>query len=215
MRWNDYIIDISKQIKKFNKVGFSMFEAGCEVCGENPCVCGSKSPREKPCKECKAEDPHKNLEQLAKKIVPLVNEINEELERHASVCKKKMWADKDAGYPPNCKKGFVEKDGKCVPEKKDEATHDPRKKGFHGSDKNVDKNVDKKDEATHDPRKKGFHASDKNVDKNVDKKEKATHDPRKKGFHASDKKEDKNKAKHKSKPTYSSLWKKVNKKDNI
>jgi hypothetical protein len=28
-------------------------------------------------------------------------------------------ADKDAGYPPNCKPGYVEKDGKCVPEKKD------------------------------------------------------------------------------------------------
>ena len=24
-------------------------------------------------------------------------------------------ADEKAGYPPNCNKGYVEKDGKCVP----------------------------------------------------------------------------------------------------
>ena len=25
------------------------------------------------------------------------------------------YADKKAGYPPNCNEGYVEKDGKCVP----------------------------------------------------------------------------------------------------
>ena len=31
-------------------------------------------------------------------------------------------ADEKAGYPPNCKEGFVKKDGKCVPAKKDDAS---------------------------------------------------------------------------------------------
>ena len=26
-------------------------------------------------------------------------------------------ADDEAGYPPNCKPGYVEKDGKCIPKK--------------------------------------------------------------------------------------------------
>jgi hypothetical protein len=30
------------------------------------------------------------------------------------------YADKDAGYPPNCNDGYVEKDGKCVPIENDE-----------------------------------------------------------------------------------------------
>ena len=29
--------------------------------------------------------------------------------------KNKSKSDEDAGYPPNCKPGYVEKDGKCVP----------------------------------------------------------------------------------------------------
>ena len=124
MRWNDYIVDFSDQFKTFKKLGFSMFGSRCSTCGQNPCICGSKKPEEEPRKECESENPHSNLERLAKKIVPLVDEINEELVRHASHClKRKMRADKDAGYPPNCKKGFVEKDGKCVPEKGDEAKH--------------------------------------------------------------------------------------------
>tara|TARA_Y100000310_G_C20588814_1_gene766873 strand:+ start:210 stop:686 length:477 start_codon:yes stop_codon:yes gene_type:complete len=131
MRWNDYIIDSTDFMKAF--------KSGCSVCGQNPCVCGSKEVKEAPCKECEAEDPHENLEQLAKKIVPLVDEMNEELERHAAICKKRTWGDKDAGYPPNCKKGFVEKGGKCVPEEKDNAEIDkknspnsPSDKGFKG-----------------------------------------------------------------------------------
>jgi len=28
---------------------------------------------------------------------------------------QKSAADKEAGYPPNCNEGYVEKDGKCVP----------------------------------------------------------------------------------------------------
>ena len=139
MRWNEYVIDLSHKIKTFNEQGFSMFE-GCSSCGQNPCICGSKSPKEEPPKSCKAEDPHKNLEQLAKKIVPLVDEINEELERHAAKCKRRTWGDDEAGYPPNCKKGFVEKDGKCVPIEKDDAELDnkksspnsPNDKGYKG-----------------------------------------------------------------------------------
>jgi hypothetical protein len=26
------------------------------------------------------------------------------------------YADKKAGYPPNCNKGYIEKNGKCIPE---------------------------------------------------------------------------------------------------
>ena len=32
----------------------------------------------------------------------------------------KLESDEKAGYPPNCNKGYVEKDGKCVPIKRDE-----------------------------------------------------------------------------------------------
>jgi len=32
---------------------------------------------------------------------------------------RQLEADKKAGYPPNCNKGYEEKDGKCVPIKKD------------------------------------------------------------------------------------------------
>ena len=32
---------------------------------------------------------------------------------------KKSCGDEDAGYPPNCNEGYKEKDGKCVPIKKD------------------------------------------------------------------------------------------------
>ena len=98
--WN-LVIDVSEDIRAVSK--------GCEHCGQNPCVCGSRT-----------EDPHKNLEELAQKIIPLVEEINQELERHAKVCKK-MWGDDEAGYPPNCNDGYEEKDGKCVPIKKEKA----------------------------------------------------------------------------------------------
>ena len=98
------IIDVSEDIRA---------NAGCAHCGQSPCVCGSRTHEE--------EQPHKNLEELAQKILPLVDEINEELERHAKVCKK-MWGDDEAGYPPNCNKGYEEKDGKCVPIKKEKAS---------------------------------------------------------------------------------------------
>ena len=29
---------------------------------------------------------------------------------------QELIADQKAGYPPNCNEGYVEKDGKCVPE---------------------------------------------------------------------------------------------------
>ena len=35
---------------------------------------------------------------------------------------QQMVADEKAGYPPNCNAGYVEKDGKCVPLKKEEAS---------------------------------------------------------------------------------------------
>jgi len=35
---------------------------------------------------------------------------------------QQMIADEKAGYPPNCNEGYVEKDGKCVPLKKEEAS---------------------------------------------------------------------------------------------
>ena len=34
----------------------------------------------------------------------------------------KLESDDKAGYPPNCNEGYVEKDGKCVPLKKEEAS---------------------------------------------------------------------------------------------
>tara|TARA_Y100000034_G_C6684187_1_gene300900 strand:+ start:280 stop:471 length:192 start_codon:yes stop_codon:yes gene_type:complete len=37
-------------------------------------------------------------------------------------------ADKDAGYPPNCNDGYIEKDGKCVPEKDTESDWNDKKK---------------------------------------------------------------------------------------
>ena len=41
-----------------------------------------------------------------------------------------------AGYPPNCKEGFVAKDGKCVPVQEDEAEYKKGKK--NGKKKNGD-----------------------------------------------------------------------------
>ena len=45
-----------------------------------------------------------------------------------------------AGYPPNCKEGFVAKDGKCVPVQEDEAGYK------NGKKKNGKKNGDGDDE---------------------------------------------------------------------
>ena len=39
------------------------------------------------------------------------------------------YADKKAGYPPNCNEGYVEKDGKCVSVKKDAVAHNGAGKG--------------------------------------------------------------------------------------
>mgnify|MGYP003112928866 CR=1 FL=1 len=38
------------------------------------------------------------------------------------------YADKKAGYPPNCNEGYVAKDGKCVPIDEDEAGYKNKKK---------------------------------------------------------------------------------------
>ena len=37
------------------------------------------------------------------------------------------YADEKAGYPPNCNKGYVAKDGKCVPVKEEEAGNKKKK----------------------------------------------------------------------------------------
>ena len=48
-----------------------------------------------------------------------------------------------AGYPPNCKEGFVAKDGKCVPVQEDEAGYKNGKKKKNGK-KNGDGDDEKK-----------------------------------------------------------------------
>ena len=47
------------------------------------------------------------------------------------------YADDKAGYPPNCKEGFVAKDGKCVPVQEDEAGY-KNGKNKNGKKKNGD-----------------------------------------------------------------------------
>jgi hypothetical protein len=43
---------------------------------------------------------------------------------------KQLEAEKKAGYPPNCNKGYEEKDGKCIAIKKDkDSTVQPKDKG--------------------------------------------------------------------------------------
>jgi hypothetical protein len=49
-------------------------------------------------------------------------------------------SDEDAGYPPNCKPGYVEKDGKCVPANEDSAEW----KKFEKKDDDEEKNGDDK-----------------------------------------------------------------------
>ena len=39
----------------------------------------------------------------------IINEADESYQQNK--------ADDEAGYPPNCKPGYVEKDGKCIPKK--------------------------------------------------------------------------------------------------
>ena len=95
----------------------------------------------------------------------------------------KSEANEKAGYPPNCNEGYVEKDGKCVPAKKE-------KKGY------AEKHYPGKDV----PRRKD------GVPKKKQKK-RATKpgEHRDKGGKLMD-----NKKKKKSKARYSELWKKVN-----
>ena len=52
-----------------------------------------------------------------KDIIKQVDEIVQELK-----------SDEKAGYPPNCNKGYVEKDGKCVPEENAKWTDKKKKK---------------------------------------------------------------------------------------
>ena len=53
------------------------------------------------------------------------------------------YSDDKAGYPPNCKEGFVAKDGKCVPVQEDEAGYKNGKKMKNGK-KNGDGDDEKK-----------------------------------------------------------------------
>jgi len=135
------VIDVSEEIARYRA------NARCEHCGQNPCICGSHS---------ETQNPHKNLEKLAQKILPLVNEINEELERHAKHCKK-MMGDEEAGYPPKCNTGYEVKDGKCVKIKEDTAKK-------NGSDK---KKEDKKKDEKKDKGDKGDKGDKKEDGKNL------------------------------------------------
>tara|TARA_Y100000296_G_C5130304_1_gene235163 strand:- start:388 stop:567 length:180 start_codon:yes stop_codon:yes gene_type:complete len=40
-------------------------------------------------------------------------------------------ADKEAGYPPNCNEGYIEKDGECVPVEDTESYWKKKKKKSH------------------------------------------------------------------------------------
>lgn len=48
--------------------------------------------------------------------------------------KKKTKADEKAGYPPKCNEGYEEKDGKCVPVKKDESEANQNSPRAYGGD---------------------------------------------------------------------------------
>jgi len=52
------------------------------------------------------------------------------------------YADKKAGYPPNCNEGYVAKDGKCVPVQEEDAGKMTKKKVDKKADKNKKKNGD-------------------------------------------------------------------------
>jgi chromosome condensin MukBEF MukE localization factor len=62
---------------------------------------------------------------------------------------KKLEADDKAGYPPNCKEGYVAKDGKCVPIEENEAKKDKKENPFKKKDKSDKKEDDseKKDDS--------------------------------------------------------------------
>ena len=53
---------------------------------------------------------------------------------------QQVQSKEDAGYPPNCNEGYVEKDGKCVPVEEDKAEW----KKFEKKDDDEEKNGDKK-----------------------------------------------------------------------
>lgn len=56
---------------------------------------------------------------------------------------RQVQSDEGAGYPPNCKPGYVEKDGKCVPAKEDSADWKKFEKKDDDEEKNGnDKNKD-------------------------------------------------------------------------
>lgn len=64
---------------------------------------------------------------------------------------EKLLAEKKAGYPPNCKEGYVEKDGKCVPvEEKSESFKHAKK-----NDNDEEKNGDDKKKNGDDKKKNG------------------------------------------------------------
>ena len=54
------------------------------------------------------------------------------------------YADEKAGYPPNCNKGYVAKDGKCVPVQEEDAgkkaDKDKKKNGDDEKKNGKDKN---------------------------------------------------------------------------
>ena len=50
-----------------------------------------------------------NMDQ--KDLIQLIDDIIQDI-----AVDERMAADEKAGYPPNCNPGYVEKDGKCVPQ---------------------------------------------------------------------------------------------------
>jgi len=50
-----------------------------------------------------------------KSLMQLIDDIIQDI-----AVDEQMVADEQAGYPPNCNPGYVEKDGKCVPKDTDE-----------------------------------------------------------------------------------------------
>ena len=70
-------------------------------------------------------------------------------------------ADEKAGYPPNCNKGYVEKDGKCVPVKENTESFKHAKKNDDDKEKNGN---DKKKKKNGNDKKKNGNDKEKNGD---------------------------------------------------
>jgi len=63
-------------------------------------------------------------------------------------------ADDKAGYPPNCKEGYVAKDGKCVPVEENSAKKNDNDKEKNGDDEEKNGDDKKKNGNPFDKKKK-------------------------------------------------------------